>query len=170
MDYRIVSAAQDRRDDIRRFVLSVMSALYPKGAYYENPHDLEYFEQVYVRPANASFFIAENAEGGLIGTAAVRPYDRRFPEVEPLLGAGPVCEIVKFYIHPDCRRQGIGRRLYEAAEQFAKETGYIESYLHTSLYLPGGYPFWKSCGYRERYWESEQVAHMSKRWGVGPGS
>jgi GNAT superfamily N-acetyltransferase len=60
--------------------------------------------------------------------------------------------------------KGIGSRLYAEAEQYAKAAGYCVSYLHTSLYLPGGYTFWQSRGYRERFWETEQLVHMTKSW------
>ncbi|WP_240420101.1 GNAT family N-acetyltransferase [Paenibacillus periandrae] len=160
----IVLADAARSTEIKDFVLAMMSDLYPRGSYYENPHDLAFFERVYIQPAHAGFFVAEDTNGRIIGTAAVRMYDRRFPEVEPFLGSGPVCEIVKCYIHPESRRMGIGGRLYKEAEQFAREVGYNESYLHTSLYLPGGYPFWQSRGYSECYRESENIVHMSKRW------
>lgn len=163
MAFHILSAAADKKEEIKEFVLSMMSSLYPEGSYYTNPHDLAFFEDVYVRPGNACFFIAENNSDGIIGTASIRPYDRRFPEVESVIGTGPVCEVVKFYIHPEYRRKGIGRQLYLKAEQFARETGYQECYLHTSIYLPGGYSFWRSCGYSERYWEPDRVVvHMSK--------
>ena len=163
-NYRILTATADRQAEIKKFVMTMMSGLYPKGSYHEDPHDLAYFDDVYVQPANARFFIAVSADGATIGTASVKPYDRRFPEVESSIGTWPVCEVGKFYIHPSQRRQGVGSRLYRHAEQFAREAGYRESYLHTSLYLPGGYPFWQSRGYIERHWESEQVVHMSKRW------
>ncbi|MFC5702387.1 GNAT family N-acetyltransferase [Cohnella faecalis] len=164
IEFRILSADKGRSAEIKHFVLAMMSNLYPRGAYYENPYDLAFFEEVYIQPANANFFIAEDRKGRIVGTAAVKPYDRRFPEAEPFIGNGPVCEIVKFYIHPESRRMGIGSRLYEKAEQFAREAGYEENCLHTSLHLPGGYPFWQSRGYCERYWESERIVHMSKRW------
>jgi GNAT superfamily N-acetyltransferase len=163
-EIRIVSADMEKSAAIKDFVLKTMSELYPPSTYHENPRDLAFFEEVYILPANADFLIAEDTNGIIIGTAAVRPYDRRFPEVEPAIGSGPVCEIVKFYIHPDRWRSGVGSRLYAKAEHFAREAGYSESYLHTSLYLPGGYPFWQSRGYSERYWESDQIVHMSKRW------
>jgi GNAT superfamily N-acetyltransferase len=161
---QILSAERNRIEEIKDFLFAMMSDLYPQGSYNENPNDLAFFEKVYIDPPDARFFIAEGADGRIRGTAAVRPYDRRFPEVEHAFGSGQVCEIVKFYIHPDCRRMGVGSRLYRKAEQFAREAGYEESYLHTSLYLPGGYPFWQSQNYIERYWESEQIVHMSKRW------
>ncbi|GAA3406887.1 GNAT family N-acetyltransferase [Paenibacillus hodogayensis] len=167
--YRILPAAGHRGAAIQAFVLAMMRDLYPPGSYHENPHDLACFEEVYIQPADAGFWIAEDADGRIVGTAAVRSYDRRFPEVEHAIGSGPVCEIVKCYIHPDCRRRGIGSRLYREAERFARAAGYKESYLHTSLYLPGGYPFWQSQAYIERHWESEQIVHMSKRWGGESG-
>ncbi|MCD1257685.1 GNAT family N-acetyltransferase [Paenibacillus athensensis] len=162
--YRIVPADSDRIDEIKSFVLTVMSDLYPQGTYYEDPHDLAFFDEVYIQPSNALFLITTDASGQIIGTAAVRPYDRRFPEVEAAFGREPVCEIVKFYIHSDHRKKGIGSRLYAIAEHFAREAGYKMSYLHTSTFLPGGYPFWKSRGYVEYYWESETVVHMSKNF------
>jgi GNAT superfamily N-acetyltransferase len=161
---RIQPAVSERREAVRAFVLGMMRDLYPPGSYYENPYDLAFFEDVYLQPANAGFFIAENDAGEIVGTAAVKPYDRRFGEVEPTLGGGPICEIAKVYLRPECRRLGIGSRLYACVEQLAREAGYAEGYLHTSLYLPGGYPFWLSRGYEVRYRESEQIAHLSKRW------
>lgn len=161
--FRILSAGADKREEIKKFVLSIMSGLYPKGSYYENPHDLAFFEDVYVRPENACFFIAESESKDIIGTASIKPYDRRFPMMEAAIGTERVCEIAKFYIHPNHRRKGVGTQLYQKTEQFAWEAGYKESYLHTSIYLPGGFPFWQSCGYSERYWESDQIVHMSKK-------
>ncbi|MGG4499107.1 GNAT family N-acetyltransferase [Brevibacillus reuszeri] len=61
--------------------------------------------------------------------------------MDSAIGAGMVCEAAKFHIQPDHRRKGIGSLLYQQAEQFAREAGYRESYLHTSVYLPGGFPF-----------------------------
>ncbi|XID93830.1 GNAT family N-acetyltransferase [Paenibacillaceae bacterium WGS1546] len=161
--YRIVPVDQDRSVEIKQFVMAMMSELYPKGSYYENPRDLAFFGDVYLRPTDAQFIVAEDAAGRIVGTSAVRPYDGRFSEVQPMLGSGPICEIVKFYVHPAKRKSGIGSRMYAAAERFAREAGYRESYLHTSLFLPGGYPFWQSRGYLEQYWESEEVVHMTKR-------
>jgi GNAT superfamily N-acetyltransferase len=161
-EYRITVAMSERRNVITDFVLTMMRDLYPKGAYAADPQDLHLFEQVYVFPKNACFLIAEDVNGDLVGTAAFRPYDGRFPEMAPFLGDGLICEIVKVYIRPEWRRTGLGSRLYAQAEKMAKEAGFMESYLHTSTYLPGGYPFWKSRGYQERYWESERIVHMSK--------
>lgn len=160
--YSIYAAGRGKGPVIKRFVLSQMSQLYPKGFYNEDPPDLAKFDEGYASLSNAVFLVAETASGAIAGTAAVRPYDGRFPEVQPKLGEGPVCEIVKFYVHAEHRRSGLGSRLYEAAEQFAREAGYEESYLHTSMFLPGGHPFWLSRGYNEFWRESEDIVHMIK--------
>lgn len=41
----IVSADADRSTEIKDFVLAMMSDLYPRGSYYENPHDLAFLKE-----------------------------------------------------------------------------------------------------------------------------
>ena len=139
-----------------------MGQLYPEGKYYKNPYDLTNFAQVYLDAPNASFYIAEDPEGRIIGTVAIRPYDNRFPSLQPQLDKAEACEMTRLYIDEASRRQGIGSELYERAEAFARDAGYKTSYLHTSSYLPGGLPFWISRSYQELEWETDEVVHMAK--------
>lgn len=161
--YRITAAGTERRGDIFEFVLSTMKQLYAPGTYNENPADLAHFDEIYVKPDHACFFLAENEAGRIIGTAAVRPYDGRFPFMEPFFQGPAIGEVTKFYVSQDYRGQGVGSALYAEWEAFARRAGYTDGYLHTELHLPGGYPFWKSRGYEERYWATEQLVHMTKR-------
>ena len=161
--YIIEPASADKQERIASFVKRMLTSLYPEGSYDPDPADLAAFEETYIVPPNACFFIAVNEHGDIVGTGAVRPYNERFPFLREGLAEGPTCELVRFYIDENYRRIGLGAALFAKSETFAKSIGYTQGYLHTSVYLPGGYPFWLSRGYEELHWETDQVVHMRKR-------
>lgn len=160
--FRVRPASAHEAEAVAAFVLPTMAKLYPPGAYNPNPVDLRRFEETYVVPNDAALFIAADADDRIIGTAAVRPYDRRFPFMNEQLGSASACEMTKVYIDERCRRQGVGTALYRLAEHYARQAGYAISYLHTSVHLPGGLPFWLSRGYEPRYEETGKIVHMAK--------
>ncbi|WP_248925862.1 GNAT family N-acetyltransferase [Paenibacillus hamazuiensis] len=162
VSYRILPATLAHVEDIAAFVLPTMEKLYPPGAFNPDPDDLKRFAEVYVKPPDACFYVARDNGGTIIGTAAVRPYDRRFPFMNEIFGSRAVCEVTKVYIDVHLRRQGVGSALYRTVESFARQAGYEMSYLHTSTYLPGGFPFWVSRGYQICYDETDLVKHLSK--------
>lgn len=67
----------------------------------------------------AGFWVLEDA-GEVVGTVAVRPKDER------------TCEIKRLYLRPDVRGAGLGQRLYEHAESFARRAGYARIWLDSS--------------------------------------
>jgi putative acetyltransferase len=70
---------------------------------------------------NAAYFIAV-AEGEIVGGAGVFP--------TPGLAAG-YCELVKLYLLPAMRGQGLGLNLMEMCFQKARELGFSHMYLET---------------------------------------
>lgn len=162
MTYTLGEVPPNRITEIAAFVQHIMGQLYPEGKYHKDPYDLAHFAKVYLEQPKASFYIAEDSEGRIIGTAAIRPYDDRFPSLQTQLAHHDVCEMTRLYIDEAYRRKGIGSQLYNRAEAFATEAGYTTSYLHTSSYLPGGLPFWTSRSYRELEWETDEIVHMAK--------
>lgn len=162
ISYHLKRAGEDDREKVTDFVLQMLVKLYPEGQFNPDPADLARFRDVYLMPDRACFYIAENRWGQIIGTAAVRPYDERFPFLGKRLTGDSTCEMVRFYVDEHWRRKGIGGALYTQVEAFASQAGYKECYLHTSLHLPGGFPFWTSKGYEKLYWETDQLVHMRK--------
>jgi putative acetyltransferase len=61
-----------------------------------------------------------DADGEVVGTVAIRPKDES------------TCEIKRLYLHPDARGGGLGQRLYEHAEAFARRAGYGRIWLDSS--------------------------------------
>jgi putative acetyltransferase len=92
-------------------------------------------------------------EGDVVGTVAIRPKDER------------TCEIKRLYLRPDVRGSGLGQRLYEHAEAFARRAGYERIWLDSSrrftrarkLYERNGFVLleevdnaWEDNGYEKR--------------------
>lgn len=67
----------------------------------------------------AGFWVLDD-DGEVVGTVAIRPKDER------------TCEIKRLYLRPDVRGSGLGQRLYEHAEAFARRAGYQRIWLDSS--------------------------------------
>ena len=67
----------------------------------------------------AGFWVAD-VDGVVAGTAAIRPKQ------------GSTCELKRLYLRPDQRGAGLGQRLYEHAEAFARTAGYDRIWLDSS--------------------------------------
>jgi len=163
LSYTIRIAAGDQKARIASFVKRQQRTLYPEGTYDPDPDDLRRFEETYCASPRARFFLATDEAGDIAGTGAIRPYNGRFPFLAESVVGETAFELVRFYIDEPYRRRGIGAALFAEAEHFAVANGYTLGVLHTSVYLPGAYPFWKSRGYEDSLWENEQIVHMRKR-------
>ena len=106
--------------------------------------DLRDFEQTY-GPAQGRMLAAHDARGGLAGTIAWRAYDGRFAQLD--FAGRRVVEVVRLFVAPECRRQGIADALFHALRQQAREQGIEVLYLHTHPFLPGALAFWQRHGF-----------------------
>jgi putative acetyltransferase len=73
-------------------------------------------------PPRGTFVIAE-LEGHVVGSVAVR---------ERIASDTGVCELKRLYVSPLARGHGLGQRLYEHAESFARAAGYRRIWLDSS--------------------------------------
>lgn len=76
-------------------------------------------EELETRYKGGRFWIAELG-GELVGTIAIRPKDEGR------------CELKRLYLRADVRGLGLGQRLYEEAEAFARGAGYTKLWLDSS--------------------------------------
>jgi putative acetyltransferase len=67
----------------------------------------------------AGFWVADDG-GEVVGTVAIRPKE------------GRTCELKRLYLRPDRRGTGLGQRLYDEAERFARAAGYDTIWLDSS--------------------------------------
>lgn len=88
------------------------------------------------RLAGAQGFVAEQA-GRFVGTVAVRgpkPAGEAYiADPPPPLYTTPGTAILsQLAVHPDCRGEGVGERLLDAAEAWAREQGFAQLALDTA--------------------------------------
>jgi GNAT superfamily N-acetyltransferase len=96
----------------------------------------------------AGFWVAELG-GAVVGTVAIRPKEE-----------GRVCELKRLYVRPSQRGTGLGQRLYEHAEAFARAAGYERMWLDSSrrfarahrLYVRNGFVLVQSL---DNDWEDD---------------
>ena len=136
-----------------------------RTALWPDDGDNEHTEEVTVFFATDSFrwsesflswkvFVAERPAGGLCGfvEASIRP------QVDGCV-TRPVGYVEGWYVDPDMQRQGIGRKLVEAAERWAASQGCKEMASDARLWNTVSHEAHKALGFAE----SERLVHFRKR-------
>ena len=121
---------------IIRDTLSEFGAAKPGTVYYDptTDHLYELF-----RAPRSGYFVAEAADGAVLGGAGIFPTP----------GLGPnVAELVKVYLRPAARGTGLGRRLIEQCLAWAREAGYEHVYLETLPELTQSVPLYERLGFQ----------------------
>jgi aminoglycoside 6'-N-acetyltransferase I len=73
----------------------------------------------------------------------------------------PVAYVEGWFVHPDYRKQGIGKALLTAAETWARESGFTEIASDTLIDNQDGITAHRACGYAE----VERSVHFIKTLG-----
>lgn len=145
------------------FVMEIRREVYPMLPY-EPPKDMVHFDEVYFRSKDASFVAAFDAEGRIAATAAFLRYDDRIKEIKGLYHHQMTAELVKCYVRPELKKQGIGTAMVREILSLAQAKGYETMYLHTHRFLPGAVRFWEKQGFciRLESMDSYETVHMDK--------
>ncbi|WP_135001161.1 GNAT family N-acetyltransferase, partial [Pseudomonas syringae] len=126
------------------FVMRARAAIFPLLDTVTVPPDLAGFEQVYLNGEDGKFLIAR-CEGQIIAAVGYLPYDHRFPQFD-YRGRRTV-EIVRLFVTPEFRGDGLASRLCQALWAHAEAGGIEVLYLHTHPFLPGAIRLWEKQGF-----------------------
>lgn len=123
-------------------------------------------EDYYIKPDKNIFLLAflKNTDK-IIGTIGIRAYDKDYEIFKGTYDAETTASIWRVFIDKKWRRNGIGSKLVSTAEEFCKNKGYKNIYLHTQKIVDGSLDFWLSKGYKvTKDMENELgTVHMEKR-------
>lgn len=127
------------------------------------PRDLQRFTDHYGL-GHGCLLLARDGAGEPVGSIAYRPYDRRFPQLA--YPGERVVEVVRLFVVPRQRRQGLARRLFTALLEQARHDTVERLYLHTHPFLPGAEAFWLGQGFQVVLRETAlpwQTLHLDRR-------
>ncbi|CAM3237717.1 GNAT family N-acetyltransferase [Pseudomonas floridensis] len=136
------------------FVMRARAEIFPMMDTSVVPADLAAFDQVYLKGERGKFLIARK-EGEIVAAVGYLPFDHRFAQLD-YTGRDTV-EIVRLYVMPDFRGDGLASRLCEALWVHADASGIEVLYLHTHPFLPGAIRFWEKQGFTVTDVETDPV-------------
>lgn len=158
LDYQLIHTSD--YEAAVNFALETRQLLFPEIYHGRIPNDLQSFEQYYVNDPLGCFITVKD-QNRIIGTIAYRAYDHRFD-----LNLPPnTVEVVKLFVLPEYRRNGIATKLCDMLFSHAKKNEITTLYLHTHPFLPAAEEFWTLQGFEviKREWiETYDTIHMSK--------
>jgi aminoglycoside 6'-N-acetyltransferase I len=128
------------------------AALWPDADARELRTEADAFAAGFPAPTVLAVFIAQS--DGLVGFVelSVRPYANG-------CDSRPVPFIEGWYVKPAVRRQGVGRALMLAAENWSREHGYVEIGSDTEVANAVSAEAHERCGFAE----TERVVYFRKR-------
>jgi len=155
------------KSDLNEAKIFMLKIIKEDFGYDYNPEwhkDISFMENIYLLNKRSCFFIAKD-EGKIIGTIAARPYDKKYPKFIDLYKADDTLSVWRHYIKKEMRGMGIGSKLFNETENFAKKLGYKKFYLHTQKTIPGSMEYWMSKGFSIIHEEDDQfrTVHMEKK-------
>lgn len=165
----------NKNNNITMTLLPDPSSIYPSaltawkslfGAKASEPHpDHATFKTTYSHP-NGRLLLASTPTTEIAGIIAYRKYDGRFAFPELTFDdTADVVEVVRLFVEPALRGQGIATKLIKALVQQAREDGVRTMYLHTHPFLPGAQYLWQKEGWRVVVREEEEpwfTIHMRR--------
>lgn len=120
----------------------MIHALFPNNT--DDDLESEIDDYVLGRVGQAILFVAERAAGGLGGFIEVGT--RNYAEG---CESSPVPYIEAWYVDPDLRLQGVGRKLFAAAEDWARAQGFTEMASDAEIGNAGSIAAHHALGYSE---------------------
>lgn len=110
----------------------------PGTAYYDP--ELECLSDFYgAFPDRRKYFVAADNDGTVLGGVGIAEFT----------GFNNCAEIQKLYISDSAKGKGLGKRLMQTAEEFAKSVGYSLLYLETHTYLKAAVGLYEKSGFRQ---------------------
>lgn len=170
-----VPAASRTKDEVKITLLEDPSSVHASalsawkslfGAKASKPHpDHATFKSTYSHP-NGRLLVASTPTKEIAGIIAYRKYDGRFKQPELAFDAtAKVVEVVRLFVEPELRGQGIATSLIKALVERAREDNVEVMYLHTHPFLPGAQYLWEKEGWRVVIREEEEpwfTIHMRR--------
>ena len=167
MNVNIKELSNDSNEikDVQKFLFKMIKKEFGYDYVPEWHQDIVHMDEYYVNPTRNAFFVAYSEDGEIIGTIGIRAYDKNFGQFKHLYSNKTTSSIWRLFVDEKCRRCGLATKLFSIAENFAKENGFNDIYLHTHRTLDGALQYWTKMGFIIRLDEQDELetVHMDKQ-------
>ena len=150
---------------VEDFIFKMIKESYGLDYVPEYHFDVKGLNTYYISPSKNNLFLAIDTDTNkLIGTAAVRGYDRNDNIKNRNYDLNSTASIYRLFVKKEYRHNKIATRLLRKIEEFSKEKEYNEIYLHTQRDSYGALAFWLHQGYEivDDSHDSMGTIHMEK--------
>lgn len=150
--------------ETKKFLFKMIKKEYGYGYIPEYHEDIKNLEEIYLDNKRNNFFIAIDNNENIVGTVAIREYDRDFEQFVDIYSKDSTASIWRVFVDVNFRRLGIASALVSKAEKFSRNNYYQKLYLHTHKNVDGALDFWKSLGYNITFDTNNELktVHMEK--------
>ena len=164
--YKIIELEKNKDflNNVEKFLFKMIRKEYGYGYIPKFHRDIKNLDKTYLAHERNNFFLAKDYNDNIIGTIAIREYDKDFPEFKEVYCKKSTASIWRLFVDEKYRRCGIASKLVRKVENFSKERGYKKLYLHTHKNINGALDFWLSLDYNIRIDtnNSLKTVHMDK--------
>jgi len=115
-------------------------------------YDIKNLYKYYIEPPENNFYIVIDKESNkLIGTSGIRSYDKNYNLNNRKYNKNDTATLYRLFVEKDYRHNKIATQMINIIENFCKNKGYKEIYLHTQKNSYGALPFWLKQNYNIIY-------------------
>jgi len=152
--------------DVQKFLFRMIKLEFGYGYIPKWHQDIMDMVNFYINPKKNNFFIAyDEKTNEILATIGIRSYDKNFPKFKHLYSNEKTSSIWRLFVDKKYRRCGLASKMFSIAENFAKNAGFKDIYLHTHKTLDGAIEFWTKMGFVIVLDENNnlQTVHMDKQ-------
>ena len=167
MNIEIMELKQEHlsKYNVETFLFRMIKESYGLDYVPEYHYDIKNLIGYYIRPLKNNFYICIDKDNDkIIGSSGIRGYDKNYNIKDRFYDKEKTASLYRIFVDKEYRHNGIATKLLKIVENFCKNSGYHEIYLHTQKDSYGALPFWINQNYNIVYntFDEFGTIHMEK--------
>lgn len=134
--------------DVENFLFRMIKESYNLDYVPKYHYDIKNLSKYYIQPLKNNFYICVDKDNDkLIGSSGIRGYDKSYDIKNRTYNEEKTASLYRLFVDKEYRHNKIATKMLQKVENFCKNKGYNEIYLHTQKDSYGALPFWLNQNY-----------------------